>query len=303
MTWRLFKVSFSVEGVDTVESVDEELDLSGVPSASSVSLILPKGSLDVDTYYKAVFKYEMETGSDVIKVYQESRTYFTMIRTPLVAIMIKGAATKITRGWDQEVSLEPGIWSQNPDDKDDKDFDYQWFCRVSSREENYTSWDVQGFPVWSAAEAQAIPTEEQTASPINPPGGCFGHGRPGPLKGKSGLLSVNTNRFVTYAQSYEFLVIVSKEDGRRAMATLEVDVGKIPAPVVEISCKGKDACKPFPGSLLVNPTKRLGGMRRRLGRRRILSTTPLTLNFLLLSGWPWRARARLPASGTSPTCG
>ncbi len=174
--------------------------------------------------------------------------------------------------------------SEDPDDPENKDFEYQWFCRVASREENYTVWDTEGFPVWSSGSAVPVPKEPQVPSPINPVGGCFGQGRAGPLKaGGSGLLVINTNRFVsgrnhicflnafyftsthitlsslqvTYAQSYEFLVIVSKPDGRRAITTLEVDVGKIPAPVIEIGCKGASACTPRPGGVLVNPTKRL----------------------------------------------
>ncbi len=129
MTWRLYKVRLTGEGPSAEEEIVSEVDLSEVPSASSVSLVLPKKSLEIDTY-KAVFTYEvvvscanlmhlflqmmpsfqMDTGTDKIRVYQEAKTYFRVVPTPLVAIMISGAASKITRGWDQEVSMEPGIW-------------------------------------------------------------------------------------------------------------------------------------------------------------------------------------------------
>ena len=94
--------------------------------------------------------------------------------------------------------------------------------------------------------------------PINTPPGCFGHG-PGPLKTSAGKLHFNTSSFISYAQAYEFALIVSStKDGRRAMVTLEVDVGSIPAPIVQAACLNEERdCFPMAGGVMVNPTSRL----------------------------------------------
>ena len=80
---------------------------------------------------------------------------------------------------------------------------------------------------------------------------------PGPLKTTAGKITLNTSSLITYAQSYEFTLILSKDD-RTAMVTLEVNVGSAPAPIVSVEClNAADSCFPVAGGIMVNPTKRL----------------------------------------------
>jgi hypothetical protein len=58
------------------------------------------------------------------------------------------------------------------------------------------------------------------------------------LKTKAGSLSLNTSSFVTYAQAYELTLIV-KKDTRKAMITLEIDVGSIPAPIIKVQVESQ----------------------------------------------------------------
>ncbi len=92
--------------------------------------------------------------------------------------------------------------------------------------------------------------------PLNPPPGCFGDG-PGHLSRTQGFIKLNTSSFVTYAQEYEFTLIL-KKDTRKAMVTLKIDVGSIPAPIVSVECLDKEkACFPVAGGMMINPTSRL----------------------------------------------
>ena len=120
--------------------------------------------------------------------------------------------------------------------------------------ENYSAYDEQGWPELS--ESRQRIRAPGKAVPINTPAGCFGKG-PGALKTSAGFLNFNTSSFISYAQSYEFTLIVEK-DVRRAMVTLEIDVGSIPAPIVEAECLNADRdCFPMAGGVMVNPTSRL----------------------------------------------
>ena len=56
---------------------------------------------------------------------------------------------------------------------------------------------------------------------------------PGPLKTTNGRLNLNTASFITYAQTYEILMVLSKDD-RRAMAKIDVEMLSIKVPIVSI---------------------------------------------------------------------
>jgi hypothetical protein len=110
------------------------------------------------------------------------------------------------------------------------------------------------FPVYKKFNAQRIPKARDPMI-INPLPGCLGYG-PGPLKVNGPRLTLNTSSLVTYAQIYELSMILSK-DTRQALVKVEIDVGVIPAPVVEIECASAGLCFPIPGAIFVNPTSRL----------------------------------------------
>ena len=139
----------------------------------------------------------------------------------------------MTRGWGQVIKLDGSLYSIDPDQPGDKNFNFTWFCRRSAfvklistpffsfrtdgggeKLENglegpemfaeYYTTDSDGdgtdeeYPVYKNYEAQRIP---KTRDPmiINPLPGCFGYG-PGPVKVKGPRLTLNTSSFVTYAQ-------------------------------------------------------------------------------------------------------
>ena len=64
------------------------------------------------------------------------------------------------------------------------------------------------------------------------PLGCFGQGA-GPLRTSTGRLNLNTASFITYAQTYEILMVLAKDD-RRAKVKIQVEMLSVPAPIVAI---------------------------------------------------------------------
>ena len=125
--------------------------------------------------------------------------------------------------------------------------------------ENFTEYDPEtDWPVFNEDQALNIPGP-QRAKPIKPDPGCFGEG-PGPLKTNVGKIMLNTSSFETYAQVYEIVLILSKDE-RRAVTKLEIDVSSAPALMVNIECiNEEDMCFPSYKGLFVNPTNRLGLM-------------------------------------------
>ena len=68
-------------------------------------------------------------------------------------------------------------------------------------------------------------------------------------------LTLNTSSFVTYAQVYELSLIVSK-DTRKGMVKMDIDLGVLPVPLLEIDCAAPGLCFPTFGGIFVNPTSR-----------------------------------------------
>ena len=153
-----------------------EIYINNTLASSNTSLLsVPKLFLELGLY-KLVYRLEIETFTEDIRVYGEAATYFKMVRTPLVPVIIEGSATKVSRGWNQLVVMNPELFSLDPDAPDERTFGYNWFCRVASPTmENYTKIDAEtGFPAYVGSK-QLIPAPSE-AQPQNTPPGCFGKG-------------------------------------------------------------------------------------------------------------------------------
>ncbi len=59
---------------------------------------------------------QIETHTDEFRVYGETSTYFHVIKSPLIPVIIEGSATKVTRGWNQIVEMNPEFYSVDPDE-------------------------------------------------------------------------------------------------------------------------------------------------------------------------------------------
>eukprot|EP00095_Tigriopus_kingsejongensis_P012230 maker-scaffold528_size145933-snap-gene-0.29 protein:Tk12230 transcript:maker-scaffold528_size145933-snap-gene-0.29-mRNA-1 annotation:"hypothetical protein IscW_ISCW000316" len=258
MTWRLYEVYLIPDESSQIGVKEDliELPLNNTnPSWNSSILSLPPMTYDFGLY-KAVFKLEVETFDPDIPVFDESFTYFRVVPSPLVPVILEGSASKVSRGWGQIIKLNPKSLSIDPDAPHAKDFTYQWFCRsVLPKPENYSFVDAKGWPVYVESEAQIIRAPGR-AKAIQAPPGCFGNGA-GPLKSGAGKIDFNTSSFITFSRTFEFTLILIK-DTRRAIATLRVEVTSVPPPITTVACLSlENMCFPSFKGFFINPTKRL----------------------------------------------
>ena len=206
-TWRLYIVDL-INDPGSHTGLSEELieiPINGTLSSWNSSMLdVPSNFLDYGLH-KIVFKFEVETYTDDVVMFKEAYTYINITKSDLVAVLVAGSATSVARGWGQLVYLPAELNSFDPDEPDTQEgLTYQWFCRVvtEGREENYTTWDSDGFPLWrDVPYAQQIPPPSDPVL-INTPPGCFGRGA-GPLKKKAGTLRFNSSSFIAYANVFE----------------------------------------------------------------------------------------------------
>ena len=235
-----------------------------VRSYQSSLIDIPGLTLDVGLH-KLVFKLEIETGVPGLPLYKTAYTYFNVTQSPLVPGFIKGSVVKVTRGWGQVIRLDVTKFSIDPDSPSSRDWNVTWWCRRvdSDPPEQYKEYYqldtdndgvMENFPRYNKNDEQRIPRPRDPII-INPPEGCFGFG-PGPMKVSGTRLTLNTSSFVTYAQVYEVGIVLSK-DVRESQVAVQIDVGVIPSPIVEIDCASEGLCFPATGAIFINPTSRL----------------------------------------------
>lgn len=266
LEWSAFTVLIKKDPNSQAGLIEELTEIQineTVPTYQSSLIEVPPNVLDYGLY-KLVFKLEIETGVPGLPLYKKAFTYFNVTKSPLVPGFIKGSVTKVTRGWGQMVVLNGMEYSTDPDYPDDKNFNFTWFCR--RYEPEMEAWtevfkfdsNLDGiqeeFPLYIPSQAQRIPRPRDPVI-ILPPPGCFGSG-PGGIKLSASTLELNTSTLVTYAQVYEVALTVSKDE-RIAQTTILIDVGVIPAPIVEIGCASAGLCTPANGGIFINPTSRL----------------------------------------------
>ena len=266
LEWSIFKTELIEDATapgGILEKLNEVQINESIPTYRSALIDIPPNTLDYGLY-KMFFKLEIDTGVPELPLYKKAFTYFNLTRSPLIPGFIKGSVSKVTRGWGQGVNLNGKEFSTDPDFPEDKNFNYTWFCRrvdpdpeewvnTFEADSNYDG-ALEIFPEYKPNLAQRIPRPGEPAILLPGPG-CFGFG-PGGILHSAAKLNLNTSSFVTYAQVYEITLIVSK-DVRISQTNIKVDVGVIPAPVVEIDCANDGLCTPTVGGIFVNPTARL----------------------------------------------
>ena len=103
---------------------------------------------------------------------RDAFTYIEIIPTPLIAAMIDGPAGLITRGWGQVVSLQPYLYSYDPDEPElgSEGLEFRYFCK-----EEGEAW------IMDPDNVTQLLYDEQDLIDIpgtflNMSGGCFGDG-------------------------------------------------------------------------------------------------------------------------------
>ena len=73
-----------------------------VPSYTQLQLNMPPRVLDLGLY-KLVFRFELITGLEDVKIFKESFTYINIVESPLKAVLMDGFPSKVSRGWAEEI--------------------------------------------------------------------------------------------------------------------------------------------------------------------------------------------------------
>ncbi|KAG7157020.1 Polycystin-1-like 1 [Homarus americanus] len=230
--WQLYRAN----GTGDLEAYIPTMDV--IPSWNKAHLSIPKLHLDYNMY---VAWYTITMWDDAIPpgwtFQKRTMTYFEIGQTPLIPILMENAVSKVIRGVTQDLLLQPGTLSIDPDDPDNKNFKVEWRCRKIEE-------------AWPASDTTA-----KLMSPVAGGGGCFGHG-PGLLDYAGTELLIAGDEFVAINQVYEFQATVSK-DVRTEAVIGQVHIVDYVAPVLTMRCASPALCKPFGDGVYMNPSSRM----------------------------------------------
>ncbi|XP_071750226.1 uncharacterized protein [Lepeophtheirus salmonis] len=247
-----------IEGIEARERSFVILNES-ISSWNLSTINVPKRFLKPGLY-KFTVKFGIKLQDDFKKyhnVFKEASTLIRVKATPLQPVLIQGSPKEVKRGWDQIVSLNPLDFSIDPDDPEDKQFNFTWFCKVST--EKYENYDLEDFPVYNSSLAIPIPSSRPKPIVFDTPPGCFGNG-PSPLLFTGGVLNLEVSSFVTYNKEYEVLLIISKFSDsifRRTKAALNISVVYSNIPIPSVKCTFPDLCVSHSGKTFIDPKMRL----------------------------------------------
>ncbi|CAG0896667.1 unnamed protein product [Darwinula stevensoni] len=181
-----------------------------------------------------------------IKIERTAETFVEVIPSPLLPMVLPGGISRILRSRTDSVELQPGLYSQDPDNPNNlTGMEYYYFCKREG--EKYpqvgNEYDYQ---------MNSIPTGKLLVDK----GGCFGNG-PGVLDVRGSSLKIPCSVFSSPGV-YNMMVEVRKT-GRKANAYVDVEISALNSiPNVLIACKTASLCQPpRPEGIYVNPTTRL----------------------------------------------
>ncbi|XP_043224111.1 uncharacterized protein LOC122382618 [Amphibalanus amphitrite] len=245
------KKRWEVIHIKTEESESAHI-MHQLPHWDKADLVIPRNFLKPGLYllqYTMTMQDEGLTDGDIFQT--QSKAYLKVERTPLYAGIIKGAVSKIVRGWSQTIVLDALMYSVDPDDVLSKDFTFKWYCRRTGEEREGA--------LGATTPPQSLVARQAAAAVPSPDlGGCFGEG-PGQLDFDGGVLDLKTEILQPYRQQVTFVItaVVSK-DVRSSMAEVQVEMLRGDPPLIEVQCADELLCSPSLGGVTVNPQHNLG---------------------------------------------
>ncbi|KAK4290629.1 hypothetical protein Pmani_036484 [Petrolisthes manimaculis] len=244
--WR--SMSFTVES-DAIVECNGTIASRGscLHGTSPTSPSLPR-FLDYGIY---CFTYRLQLlASKKFPLFRTAYTYIEIEKSPLQAVIIEGAMSKVSRGYDTLLDLDAAQYSQDPDWPEATDFTYTWFCRRLDTDREHLTNNMGRFEPYNT---QSIPPPDTSSEGTGE--GCFGNG-PGSLEHSEGRLLLNTASLNKADTSYEIIVMLER-DTRFAMAKVIVEVLSVTPPSISIVCADPKLCQPTFSGLLVNPSSRV----------------------------------------------
>nr|XP_042904172.1 uncharacterized protein LOC107445474 [Parasteatoda tepidariorum] len=241
-----YEMSWEVNKITDEEDVIESIDISGIRSSSCSALRFPHRFLDVGLYKIRYFVTISNNGS--LNQTMSCFTYLEIMSGPLQPMIIHGGASYILRGYNQLVYLEPSIYSVDPDNPDDKNFEIEWFCR---------SFDAKDFFNATEEYDKQISLSEKSITQVHidqrtENGKCFkGNKEEEKMDGPNFVL--NTGDLRGFFNLYEFKAIVTK-DKRNKITKIYIDVIEDIPPGIILRCEKSVACIVTDEGFIVNPT-------------------------------------------------
>ncbi|XP_071129607.1 polycystin family receptor for egg jelly-like isoform X3 [Mytilus edulis] len=239
----------------SVESVDEQygttmssIDLGSIDSRLKAELDLPSLFLNTGLYK---ISYTMEMEADLFANNETFKstavTYLKVKSSTLVVKIFSGGMTKIQRGINTMVTIDPYSNSYDPDvpkGSSQTFTNFTWYCREVGE-----SWPVPmtvSSP-YSTADLPSVAIDN---------GGCFKQG-PGQIDTNVGSLTFDTGN-MKINKTYEFKVVAYKNDHDPAEASAFVTIVDGIPPEIEIKCSNEELCVPTVDGLRIAPSTRLG---------------------------------------------
>ncbi|CAL4110573.1 unnamed protein product, partial [Meganyctiphanes norvegica] len=246
--WSLMQVS-ELDGNPIKEIITKEV----INSWNFSMLSIPERFLEYGTY---LVSYRLQLlASKIFPLFRISSTYIKIVPTPLLASLIEGGLSKVSRGYQDSILLEPYTFSEDPDFPEEKVFNYTWFCRRVDMDDDFIVVD-SGDPLDIRIQSdniQDIPKPFTVTQELG--GGCFGKG-PGAMNYNKGKLNLQIASLTHYDALYEIVVMIQK-DKRYALTKVQIKVLKEAPPEMSIQCADPKLCIPTFGGVYVNPSSRI----------------------------------------------
>ncbi|XP_071043251.1 location of vulva defective 1-like [Parasteatoda tepidariorum] len=265
--WSIFKL----DGTGN----EDEIDISYLKTHNCSAIRILKRSLELGLYklkYTLTIYAEDENVTHEedlhtvkeIDAYEDYRTYvqnrsiltrrsvysyLRIIETPLLPMLVRGGATHIRRGYGQTVHLEPTIYTEDPDNPDERNFNVTWFCLRYDQKESLTE---LGAHEYDTSNPSSPITDRSTVKEKDNKGGCFGKG-PGLMKVASSDFELDTASFWSHDAVYELIAVI-KKNHKITEGHLFVEVVKGKPPSLQVMCEKRVACIPDVHGVYINPS-------------------------------------------------
>ncbi|XP_054724298.1 location of vulva defective 1-like [Uloborus diversus] len=241
-----YEMSWYVDEITESDQVLRSVDVSGFASSNCSAIRFPVRFLDVGLYKVtySILVLENEEPAETLSCY----TYLEIVSSSLRPMIIRGGASYVLRGYGQVVYLQPGTYSDDPDDPDDKVFEVDWSCRCFEPQ-GYLATDEEYDSNFALSRKILTPVllEDITFSE-----NCFKNGKERVLQEAN--IVFNTKDLVGYYTTYEITVIVSKGT-RNRRALIYLDVIKETPPGIIIMCEKPVACIAVEDGFIVSPNR------------------------------------------------
>ena len=148
-------------------------------------------------------------------------TYIKVKKSPLKSQLIKGGVSLVTRGTGQFLTLEPYLFSVDPDwpDQGYNGMEFRWFCRqIKPKKEKWCNFLCpEGEDQLWFSNGDLVPPTRRTADELEKlrnqtnnvaiyqEGGCFGAG-PGAINESLGMITLKSEQFVKVDVTYELML-------------------------------------------------------------------------------------------------